>query len=140
MIDSEHTSSGRHGFLRLNGFFSSYVDKKLEINSDTFHAMNHLHQRKAVKEMYSSHQTTPLHTQSRMREEQKFPTLEALAASPRANSVLAYKKCHRIDKWWKRQTFIQEANRDYFNRSGKQEAPRMAGGGRNYRSFSNNKR
>ena len=43
VIDTEHTSSGRAGFLRLNGFFSSYVDKKLEINCDTFHAMNHLH-------------------------------------------------------------------------------------------------
>ena len=102
-IDREHTSSGRHGFLRLNGFFSAHIDRKLEIDCDTFHAMNHLHQRKAVKEMYNSHQPSPKNGYSQLvGEGQKFPTLDAIAASPRANSVLAYKKCHRIDKWWKR--------------------------------------
>ena len=50
-MDASSSACGQAGFLNMNGNFSSHLDRKLEMNSDAYHAMNHQHQRKAVKEV-----------------------------------------------------------------------------------------
>ena len=47
-IDSEYKSTGAWGFLRLNGLFSNHVNKKLNVDSDVYHSMNMLGQKRTI--------------------------------------------------------------------------------------------
>jgi ribosomal protein L29 len=47
-IDKEYSSTGAGGFLRLNGLFSSHVNKKLNLDSEFYHSMNMLSQKRTI--------------------------------------------------------------------------------------------
>lgn len=47
-INNEYSTTGKCGFLRMNGLFSKHVDKKLHVDSDLYHSMNMVSQKHLV--------------------------------------------------------------------------------------------
>jgi len=47
-IDQEYSSTGASGFLKLNGLFSSHLNKKLNLDSEVYHSMNMVGQKRTI--------------------------------------------------------------------------------------------
>ena len=113
-IDKEYTSTGAHGFLRLTGLFSDHVNKKLNLDSDYYHSMNMLSQKRTIinklaKTVHrensidlrnqSHHKSIDVDPNFTMDKADLKTTDNTSSSSDRYKSMLMYKRCSKLEDW-----------------------------------------
>lgn len=119
-IDKEYSTTGAGGFLRLNGLFSSHVNKKLNLDSEFYHSMNMLSQKRTIlNKLRKSIANVPnLQREKSLDLGEKSPkmfieknpnhtmdnaerrTMDSTSVNSNKNkSMLMYKRCSKLENW-----------------------------------------